>query len=619
MKIKSLQISNILSFKHHDGIADAAKITFEDDLNIIIGENGSGKSTALEVINFLFKRVLYKQYNVNQDFYSRKSLLTADEKRQILQPANINSYSGFRLDPNWDSEDKPQVIRIEIKLDEIDIKNLNHLKSNIGKLDGSIGFYTTRGTSGLTTNLETYTLDITLNKNSQNFSIAFQNCTHDFGYEYLTDYNFYKESISIYNLEHPKEPMDSLYESFTLISSYRNYHNFEKAISFNNRHPSLAMQDIKISAFSKSLNTADQTEPTIFGLVRLRVAEEHYNLNSQKYDDAECEALANKMPFLVDVNDKLKAVNLKCKIKLINKVTWQFSFEFFDTLREKALDDINSLSAGQKAIIHLIFEAYGRGNLKGGLVIIDEPEIHLHYQFQNQYLQVIRELNKAQSCQYVLVTHSEALINSSTINQVKRFSLNKEGCTEIKSPQLTTDQRMLIKILDNTRSTYAFFAKKVLLVEGDTDRYFFKSIISEKYPGLDQEIAVLYIEGKNNHKAWRKLFEDFGLTVYFIADFDYSIESFYPVKKSPELDSQAKIKAFKAKHADWETKINSEYFKKIYILKNGDLEHYLNISKKKKGLPATIDFCIKKLTTYLDDDTNAESKEIREIIQQITV
>ena len=108
MKIKSLQISNVLSFKYHDNIANAEKITFEDDLNIIIGENGSGKSTALEVINFLFKRVLFKQYNVNQDLYSRKSTLTFGDRQQILLPANNNSHGGFRLDPNWDTEDKHQ-------------------------------------------------------------------------------------------------------------------------------------------------------------------------------------------------------------------------------------------------------------------------------------------------------------------------------------------------------------------------------------------------------------------------------------------------------------------------------------------------------------------------------
>ena len=165
------------------------------------------------------------------------------------------------------------------------------------------------------------------------------------------------------------------------------------------------------------MNVNDSNEPNIFGLVRLKVAEEYFKLNGQRYSDTECESLANELPFIFRINDRLKAVNLKCKVQLLNKVRWEFSFEFFDTRREKTLNDINSLSAGQKAIIHLVFEAYGRGDLKGGLIIIDEPEIHLHYQFQNEYLQVIRELNKEQSCQYVLVTHSEALINSSAFNE----------------------------------------------------------------------------------------------------------------------------------------------------------------------------------------------------------
>ena len=616
MKIKTLQISNILSFKYHENIENAEKITFEDDLNIIIGENGSGKSTALEVINFLFRRVLYKQYTVNHDLYAQRNSILADQRRQTLLPVNNNSYSGFRLDSNWSNGDgNPQVIRIEVELDDIDKKNINNLISNFDKLSGFAGRYSTRATAGLPGNSNTYVLDITLHKSNQNFSIALSNGSSDFGYEYLTEYNFYKESIAFYNLENSKEPMGQLYESFTLISSYRNYNAFVTSIGFNNQHPSQLIQTIKNSTFNQSLNTHDSNEPSIFGLVRLRVAEEYYKLNGQKYSDEECEEKANKLPFITRINEKIKAVNLKCMVKLVNKVTWQFSFEFLDLRRQKTLSDINSLSAGQKAIIHLVFEAYGREDLKGGLVIIDEPEIHLHYQFQNEYLQVIKELNKEQSCQYVLVTHSEALINSSTINQVKRFSLSQDGYTEIKAPKLTNQQKMLIKILDNTRSTYAFFAKKVLLVEGETDKYFYRSVILEKYPQLDQSIAVLCIDGKHNYEEWRSLFHSFGLEVYFIADFDFSIQRFYPAEKSTSLKSQSKVNAFKTKYLDWEAKIKSEYKKNIFILKNGDLEHYLSISPK--GLPKTIEFCNNELKVFLASKTE-ESKELKNILNRIT-
>jgi predicted ATP-dependent endonuclease of OLD family len=139
MKIVSLQLSNILSFKYFDNIQNAEKVSFDDDLNIIIGENGSGKSTALEVINFLFRRVLYKQYNLNQDLYTQRSRINAEQQRQILLPADNNYYSGFRLDPNWNTEDRQQVIRVAIKLDDIDRRNLDCLQNKKDTLIAWIG------------------------------------------------------------------------------------------------------------------------------------------------------------------------------------------------------------------------------------------------------------------------------------------------------------------------------------------------------------------------------------------------------------------------------------------------------------------------------------------------
>lgn len=614
MKITSLRISNILSFRHVADISTATAISFEDNLNIIIGENGAGKSTALEVINFLFKRVLFKQYNVNQDLYTNRTNVQFNDRKQILSPANNMSYSGFRLEPNWNTESQPQIIRISVKLDDIDKENIRSLKTSIPALSTTGTSYTNKAINTSDSFQEEYTLDVTLNKQTNQFTVALISGAQDFGYEYLTEYNFYKELIELYNLEHSGGQVPQLYESFTLISSYRNYHAFNTSISLRDQHPSQQIQQIRSQDYSKSLNANEQSEPSIFSLVRLRVAEKHFSLISDKLSERECEQMANVLPFIISINKKLKLINLECKIKLLDLRTWQYTFEFFDLRRQKKLADINSLSAGQKAITHLVFEGYGRGDIKGGVVIIDEPEIHLHYQFQNEYLQVIRELNKEQNCQYILVTHSEALINSSTINQVKRFSLESNGFTEIKSPILTTDQKTLIKILDNTRSTYAFFAKKVLLVEGDTDRYFYKSIIIEKYPHLEQIIAVLYMGGKGGYSEWSNLFSSFGLSVYAILDLDSLINLCYPADKGKRVRTSTEVAEFKQRNPDWETKIEEYYRQNIFILKNGDLEHYLSIPK---GLTETIDFCNTRLNSYLLDESNSESKEIRKIVEQI--
>jgi hypothetical protein len=85
---------------------------------------------------------------------------------------------------------------------------------------------------------------------------------------------------------------------------------------------------------------------------------------SERFTEQECEEKANELDFIVAINNKIKVVNLKCRVRLLDLRTWQYAFEFIDLRRNKVLSDINSLSAGQKAIVHLVFESYGRGQLK---------------------------------------------------------------------------------------------------------------------------------------------------------------------------------------------------------------------------------------------------------------
>src|SRR3989344_3564939 len=378
MKIKSLQISNIISFAHVEDIANAPKITFDNNLNIIIGQNGAGKSAALEVINFIFRRALLVPYNRNRDLYTQRTTIDSNQKKQILAKiSDVQYYRGFRLDKNYDFEDKPQLIRVVIELDDIDRANIQHLKDSRDKLSPIVGLYSA----------EQMFADSTIQNDA---------------------------------------------ESFALIGGYRNYNSYATHVSLGggNTAPK-QIQSIRLGEYSRSTNSAESSEPSIFSLVRLRMAETPYNLIETNKNIQECEQAVNDLDFVKNINEKLKIINLKVEIKLLDRSSWNFNFSFIDTKRNRIVSDINSLSAGQKAITHLVFEAYGRGDLKGGLVIIDEPEIHLHFQFQNEYLRVIEKLNVDQGCQYILVTHSESLINSETINSVVRFSLDSNGYTKI--------------------------------------------------------------------------------------------------------------------------------------------------------------------------------------------
>lgn len=616
MKIKSLQISNVLVFKFIEDIANAEKIIFDPNFNILIGQNGAGKSTALEVINFIFRRVLFVPYSRNRDLYNQRATIDIGQKKSILTKFNGSQYyREFRLEKNYDFEDKTQKIRIIIELDDIDRANIALIRSNKEKLSRMVDFYSAEQMFADGAFQDEYQIDITLDNTNKNYTV---NVNQDPGYTYLTAYNLYKEVVEIYNEENPQDSIGNLTESFALIGSYRNYSTYTNHASLGGGNTAeKQIAQIKTAEYAKSTNATEGNEPSIFSLVRLRMAGACFNLITTNKTSTECEVAANNLDFIKAINDKIEIVKLKVEIKLIDISSWNFAFTFIDTKRNKTVTDINSLSAGQKAIIHLVFEAYGRGGLRGGLIIIDEPEIHLHYQFQNEYLRVIEKLNKEQGCQYILVTHSEALINSETINSVIRLSLDDSGYTKINKPTIATDQKWLVKILDNKRSTHAFFGGKIILVEGDSDRYFFRALLGEIEQklkrGITQDITVLDINDKKKDTEWRALFESFGLKTFFITDLDYSWK-FYPAELSPKINDSALVANYLTNHPDVITKIEAEYPAGTFILKEGDLEIYLEIQK---NLSNVIDFCQTSIKTYLADNTNSKVKELKTILSQI--
>jgi AAA15 family ATPase/GTPase len=670
MKIKSIKISNILSFEHVGDLDHATEITLRDKMNIVIGENGSGKSTLLEVINFMFKKVLFINYDLNPSYVRRASLRAIDKRKVLSKSQDSEQFGNYRLYPNWNAEEEAQAVRLSVELDEVDKKNIANIHANSEKLTAIL----TKYAEGLSIDplvdcADTLSFDLHINYNVPQFSIVQGSISHQSTFYYLQNYHMYKYLITLHNLDHPNDQIEPLLETLAIIGGYRNYGSFTGSVNLSQDSVG-QLRDLRGNEYRRSLTELDSGEPVIFNMVRLLIARIHFDANDDN-DRPTALRLANNSTVMRLINKRLKIVDLRCKLILNDKATWQYTFEFEDTRRHTTLADINSLSAGQKAIIHLVFEAYGRGTLSGGLFIIDEPEIHLHYQFQKEYLKVIEEMNTTQDCQYIFVTHSEALINSETISNVIRLSRNDQGYTKSYSPTVGASERELIKILDNTRSTYAFFSKKVILVEGDTDRYFFNTFLGKVHKAESQEIAVLDINGKGNFPSWKSLFESFGLKVYGVLDFDnvFTLNINGSTLVTPQLQSDTRKQLRQAKldtmsptdstrligayndidlaNPDvdkWQSLTNSyknittisppelsaevklqvinldvsietAYGDDIYILKQGALEAYIPIATHGK-LEDVIAFCKTGFATWLRANS-AEVQELKDIFQSI--
>ena len=620
MKVNYLQLSNILSFKYEEDINNAFKIEFDPYLSIIIGGNGSGKSTALEAMNFVFTRVLFKycefrDYNFSLSGENRRNVLVIDNRS--------NNISGLRLQPNWNSKSKPQRIRISFILDDIDKTNMSHIANNYthiknifeeySHIEFPIDFMPIDGDINII-------MDVILNYKEDAYTVEYTGSTPAYVQFYLEYYQAINEAIAMHNNEHA-DHIKPLGSTFSMLSAFRNYNTFSLQTSLRS-NPTNQLREIRRDSSYRSSHDQSGSEPAIFDIVKLKLGEKYLNFLKGKKDIYEAKDAVNKMKMVNCINNKLKLLNLKFYIELTDLITWSYEFRFYDTKNERDLGDINNLSAGQKSIIHLIFEAYGRDDVKGGLVIIDEPEIHLHYQFQFEYLKILENLADEQGVQYIIVTHSEGFISNKTIGHVKRFSLNEERNSVVCNPDIREDQKKLIEILNNTWAARVLFLDRVLLVEGQDDEYFFRAAIKKLQPDLSQNITVYGVRGKDSISSFKSFFESFGLTVYLIKDLDATGRDFYNSTVSFKYDKQTKqagldkrkIDKYRNEHPDLDQQIESKYSSDEFYLKKGAIEQYTG---KEKGIDHVIDFCENEMDNFLNSD-DEKAKEICKIIEIIS-
>jgi putative ATP-dependent endonuclease of the OLD family len=652
LQIKSIRISNILSFEEKDRIEDAEEICLEDDINILIGPNGSGKSNFLEILNQIFRNVLVYGTAFNPANVDNFNQNPAQNRLTNTISQNIRNYA---LPKNNCAKTETKRIKISIALSDNDIQNLLFIANNVHDFNRLLRTYCNsydQFPEGVTESelnqrrLISFTFEDSTNRRIFEQKVDTQNSADQFKLLYLRQFEFVQHLISLANkLE--KKNWPPLKNTFAIISGYRNYNKIEQVFAID-ANESGRLTEIASKMIGDTMLESRSEEPIVFSYVKHKLVYAYHNIREDIAEgrrplSSGKDALdyLSELPIFENINALLRE-HLGLQIRIHKQIpnSLNYNFNFVD-LKTSRTVQVAELSAGQKGIIHFIFSIYGY-DLERGVMVVDEPELHLHPQVQQKYLKIINEVKNKMQIQFVIATHSASFITPQTIEGTLRFYRDGDF-TRVVSPAIQHDEKDLIRILTLTNGSKIFFASKVVLVEGDSDEYFFKAYF-EHYKKIrslpDEPIEFLYIGGKGNFTQFRTFLEKFNIPTYFIGDLDGVLDpelgfidqstkgqlcrDFENFRSSLAACQSGGVKFLdylqQNRVSDWQDitkRIPGKYKDRIFILSQGDLEFYIGNPIGNK-LENAIDFHKNRLNLwYIDQSKQALIAELDSIFTQI--
>lgn len=165
-----------------------------------------------------------------------------------------------------------------------------------------------------------------------------------------------------------------------------------------------------------------------------------------------------------------------------------------------------------------------KGEGKEIIILYEEPELFLHPKISFKLRKALYELVLKSQYQVICSTHSPLMIDlskeHSSLVRVTKNNNEETNTYQVETSLFSEEDKNRVQMINrfNPHICEAFYADKVLVVEGDTETIFYREVLSKFYP--NEEIFVLNSGSKMNIPFFQKILTQFHIEHYVIHDTD---------------------------------------------------------------------------------------------------
>ncbi len=187
------------------------------------------------------------------------------------------------------------------------------------------------------------------------------------------------------------------------------------------------------------------------------------------------------------------------------------------------------------------------------LVLVEEPEAHLHAQVQQVFINKAYNLlrkhdrlgDKTTHCtQLVVSTHSSHVAHEADFANLRYFrrrpapSMGDTPTTTVANLSYIfgegDETRRFVRRYLKATHCDLFFADGIIFVEGQAERILVPHFIRHHFPDLSRRYVTLLELGGSHAHSFRELVDELGLATLIIADLDATVATKVPVKGGGE-------------------------------------------------------------------------------------